>query len=131
MKKTIFSLLCVLVLPLFSTFAQSEATLVAEKEFASAEKELDRAYQELIGILSKEFPDKESNRAAKITKKSLITSQEQWTAFRKSNAEFAAGAITEGSGGYTAEYLRQCAEITQRRTSELATILKFFKNRSG
>ena len=58
------------------------------------------------------------------SKEGFLAAQKNWRQFRTGQAQFEAGVISEGSGGYSAMYLEVCIELTDRRLQYLEGLLR-------
>lgn len=108
---SIFSIAALLIAP--SAFAQSEATLAAERWFRRADADLNRTYTQLQSRLK-------SPRA----KDELAKAQRAWIAFRDSDSAFRAGITSGGGSAYSMDYMGNQAELTEQRTKKLKTFLQ-------
>ena len=94
---------------------QGEMNHLAREDFAEADKELNKVYQQLLSKI-----DKESQGKLKIA-------QRNWIAFRDSQADLFADFAARGGTMFPTLYQSERASITTTRTEELKKLLKEFE----
>ena len=95
---------------------QHELNQQADKEYKTADKELNRVWKELVPHLSPEVKEK------------LVTAQEQWIKFRDAEAT-AKASIFEGGSMAPMIYSYSLKRTTETRTQELKDWLEEEKSR--
>ena len=93
--------------------AQVEVKDIAAANFNKAEAKLKVCYEKVL----------EGTRN-KVTKKSLIASQEMWLKYRDHEASFRAGLSSGGGSAYTMDFLGYLTDLTNQRLEDLTKILK-------
>lgn len=108
-------ILSTLLLMIFNTahsqdgLTQSQLNQAASQHFGTSDYMLNKAYAQLMGVLSEERKEK------------LKTSQRTWIKFRDSEADFISGAYGNGSMRPLI-HAQVLIRLTEQRTSELTRI---------